>query len=173
MHVGRKGHERLAVARAHERLARPGETRFRAAPARSAPRAPVHRGYRKNGWQRSLSMPARSNRLGSVSGGKLTPMTLAPSRCSHSASQAPLKPVWPVSRTRLPAPELRARPAVRRHSPDLPRRVAGCPELFEHGSCRAACPSAARSPCARKPSARRRGEPRAAARPPSCCDRRR
>ena len=30
------------------------------------------------------------------------PVTSAPSRCSHSDSQAPLKPVWPVSRTRLP-----------------------------------------------------------------------
>jgi len=31
--------------------------------------------------------------LGSVAGGKASPVTCAPSRCNHRASQAPLKPV--------------------------------------------------------------------------------
>ena len=52
--------------------------------------------------RRSAPTPARSNRLGVVGGGSEKPSTSAPSRCSSSPSQAPLKPVWPVSITRRP-----------------------------------------------------------------------
>ena len=45
---------------------------------------------------------ASVNRLGCVGGCRLKPVTVAPSSASHSAVQPPLKPVWPVTRTRLP-----------------------------------------------------------------------
>ena len=38
-----------------------------------------------------------------LGGGPEKPVTRAPSSCSHSASHAPLNPVWPVTRTRRPA----------------------------------------------------------------------
>src|SRR3990172_12953898 len=50
----------------------------------------------------SLSIPHRSNKLGSVGGCKAYPCTSAPRECSHRQSQDPLKPVWPVRNTFLP-----------------------------------------------------------------------
>src|SRR3954467_2048132 len=48
-------------------------------------------------------MLASSYRLGCVGGeGKENPLTSAPKRVSHKASQPPLKPVCPVTSTRLP-----------------------------------------------------------------------
>src|SRR5713101_2529696 len=46
--------------------------------------------------------PACSNRLGWVGGSSAYPVTSAPSASSHSESQLPLKPVWPVRNTRRP-----------------------------------------------------------------------
>src|SRR3546814_5846376 len=50
--------------------------------------------------------PADSKMDGPGGGGSATPVTCAPSRSSHSDSQPPLKPVWPVTSTRLPAKAL-------------------------------------------------------------------
>src|SRR6266852_1904870 len=50
----------------------------------------------------ACATPACSNRLGCVGGASAYPVTLAPSASSHSESQLPLKPVWPVRNTRRP-----------------------------------------------------------------------
>ena len=69
-----------------------------------------------------------------------SPSRSAPSDCSHSASHAPLKPVWPVSSTRRSAPERRVDAAaslaggacaLTRPSSSPPRRLAAGPQLLE------------------------------------------
>ena len=51
----------------------------------------------------------------------------APSRVSQNASQVPLKPVWPVRKTRLP----RQNAAIRRQK-TLPRRLPFVPQGLQH-----------------------------------------
>ena len=52
----------------------------------------------------ATSSPTRASSYsdGSVGAGVLSPETSAPSDASHRLSHEPLKPVWPVTRTRLP-----------------------------------------------------------------------
>ena len=102
-HIGVEGRARLAIARAHQRLGRQmkndlrprgldeaGERRGIANIAKMAvgkalrPSASV----KKVGRRRRRQADARSPRR--------------PADASQSVSQEPLKPVWPVSRTRLP-----------------------------------------------------------------------
>src|SRR3546814_20234786 len=56
-------------------------------------------------------------------GGSATPVTCAPSRSSHSDSQPPLKPVWPVTRTRPPAKALPKSTDSRRSDMEHGRRM--------------------------------------------------
>src|SRR3546814_2022396 len=56
-------------------------------------------------------------------GGSATPVTCAPSRSSHSDSQPPLKPVWPVTSTRLPAKALPKSTDSRRSDMEHGRRM--------------------------------------------------
>src|SRR3546814_14532234 len=52
-----------------------------------------------------------------------TPVTWAPIRSSHSDSQPPLKPVWPVTSTRLPAKALPKSTDSRRSDMEHGRRM--------------------------------------------------
>src|SRR5690606_36971828 len=55
-------------------------------------------------WETTAAgMRACPYRLGVCAGGREKPMTVAPSRSSHSAAQEPMKLVWPVSMTCRPA----------------------------------------------------------------------
>lgn len=81
------------------------------------------------------STPAMVNNAGAWSGGNARPVTSAPIRLSQMAAHEPLKPVWPVKRTRLPAQKrgFTAATAPRR-TPTAPQvgfvaqRVHGGPE---------------------------------------------
>src|SRR5438128_10182435 len=107
-----------------------------------------------SGSRTSPSMLRRPSptRASSYSEGRVTPpaekpVTRAPSDCSHSASQAPLNPVWPVSSTRrsrqkpasgagpggVPAARIPARAArvLTWLGPCPPRSAAGTPPLLE------------------------------------------
>src|SRR5580692_2755113 len=59
----------------------------------------------------SIVSPTRASSYseGSVGTSSANPVTLAPSDCNHSASHAPLKPVWPVSSTRRSRQKLASR----------------------------------------------------------------
>src|SRR3989442_9688333 len=67
--------------------------------------ADLSRGKSRMSAQMERTAPATSacsNRLGWVGGSSAYPVTLAPSASSHSESQLPLKPVWPVRNTWRP-----------------------------------------------------------------------
>ena len=83
------------------------------------------------------------NSAGSLCGASANPYTRAPMPASHSDSHAPLNPVWPVTRTRRP--DQKDGSTVTRATPSMARRHRST--ILPAGSCRAACPSAARSPC--------------------------
>src|ERR1700730_12466214 len=82
---------------------------------------------------------ATSNKFGFCSGASATPITFEPRTWRYSDSHAPLKPVCPVKRTRLPfqKPEVITRLSTELYhdSTSLRDRV-----------CRAGCPWDARSP---------------------------
>ena len=118
--IGGVGLDRARIGGAHQRLGRQVEDDLRANPPRLAASAarsrmsPIRcvdaarrRAAARTGWARSAA-PAQSPHLG------------ARARCSQSASQPPLKPVWPVTRTRRPRQKL----GMSCSSPDLPRRLA-------------------------------------------------
>ena len=100
--IGVERLERFGVTAPHNRLRRQVENDFRL----NLPERGVQR-PRKFRISHSIS-PAKalawmtSCRFGWVGGGRLTPQTLAPSFLSQSEIQPPLKPVWPVTRTRRP-----------------------------------------------------------------------
>ena len=73
-----------------------------------------------------LAISSRMLRLGSVAGASEKPVTSAPIRVSHAQVHAPLKPVWPVSRTRLPRQK-----SAFGIGPSLPRRISTLPQAFE------------------------------------------
>src|SRR5215217_354219 len=62
---------------------------------------------------------ASSYSEGSLAGPELKPCTCAPSDWSQSASHAPLKPVWPVSQTRLPSQKARSGIVSAREQPHV------------------------------------------------------
>src|SRR5689334_18646688 len=82
---------------------------------------------------RREASPSRLKSAGSVGGGRDSPVTCAPRERSHSASHAPLKPVWPVRRTRLPLyilPNAIAGDAAG-ISPDFPGRFFLVPDFVQ------------------------------------------
>src|SRR5450830_1416659 len=68
-----------------------------------------------------------SNKLTGVPGGRAKPQTSAPMACSHRLSQLPLKPVWPVKKTRLPRQKVGLVISV----PFLPGGLAAGPQVFK------------------------------------------
>src|SRR5947209_7877477 len=82
-------------------------------------------------WTRDASCTC-SKKLGSVGGGSEKPATSASRERSHSDSHPPLKPVWPVTRTRRPF-----------HSEFLTSISTELPSATAHPGepCPATCPS--------------------------------
>src|ERR1700716_3724411 len=81
---------------------------------------------------------AKSKRLGRLFGANKKPVTTAPISASHRESQAPLKPVWPVIKTRLS----RQNSAV---TTKLSRVLSHQSKVLLDRSCRAKYPSAAKN----------------------------
>jgi hypothetical protein len=98
-HVDVEGRRRLAVAAPHQRLG--GEMEHHL--GLEALQRVGHGAGRRAGRRALLHREAEQLQMVRTRlGGSARPQTSAPSACSQSASQEPLKPVWPVTSTRRP-----------------------------------------------------------------------